>query len=269
MDYDPSKLAQLRERVYARHREGADLTASHAVQRPLLRFLPSPLAAIALVTVLCIALVLVFVTGGFSQSSRADGDADGASTTGKDADSSGQADSDQSQVSGPAAQASAQSSEPGVGPSGSASGTMVVQVSGAVKTPKVVKIPAGSRGVDAVDAAGGLAEKADLSSVNLAKPLSDGEHLHVAKVGEAPPAAAAAGMGGASAGPTGNAGAGCVNIQQADEATLQTLNGVGPALAKRILDYRASNPLRSPQDLQNVSGIGPKKFESLKEQLCP
>ena len=138
-------------------------------------------------------------------------------------------------------------------------GLVVVHVSGHVKQPGVYELDVGDRVSDAIDAAGGPSADADLDSINLARVLSDGEQIRVAAVGES----AAGGAGGAG---RAVGGGGAININSADAAALETLPGVGPVLASKIIAYRESNgPFKSPQDLDDVSGIGP----ALLEQIVP
>lgn len=145
-----------------------------------------------------------------------------------------------------------------------AGGTVLVHVTGAVRKPGIVSLPAGSRVLDAVAAAGGLTDDADPAAVNLARPVADGEQLVVLRVGEAPPAAAAA---GATAG--GGAAGGIVNLNTAAQADLETLPRIGPALAQRILDWRQANGrFAAVTDLLKVSGIGQKVFDGLKDRVA-
>lgn len=117
--------------------------------------------------------------------------------------------------------------------------TLLVHVSGAVAEPGLVELALGSRVVDAVDAAGGLLPDADEASVNLARPVQDGEHVVVAEVGEAAQDAR-------------------VDLNRADHAALESLPGIGPAIAARIVsDREANGPFSSLEDLGRVSGVGP------------
>ena len=147
-----------------------------------------------------------------------------------------------------------------VAPVGSASPAMlVVAVSGRVARPGLVRLPSGSRVADAIDAAGGALPGTDLSSINLARKVVDGELI---AVGITPPPAAAP-PGGASV-----AGGGQVNLNTATLADLETLPGVGEVLGQRILDYRTQHgQFRSVDDLKQVSGIGDAKFASLKDKV--
>jgi competence protein ComEA len=138
-----------------------------------------------------------------------------------------------------------------------ASGTAFVQVVGQVQRPGVYELPAGDRIVDAVAAAGGFTAKADQASLNLAQVISDGQQIVVGARGAVQ---ATAGVGA-----SGVATSGTVDINTADAVGLETLDGIGPALAQRIIAYRtAHNGFRSVNDLQNVTGIGPKKFAAIK-----
>lgn len=142
-------------------------------------------------------------------------------------------------------------------------GELFVHVSGAVVSPGLVTLAAGARVVDAIAAAGGLAPDGDPAGVNLARLVSDGEQLVVPKEGEVPPAAPT-GSGGGS----GAAGTGLVNINTAGQTELETLPRVGPALAQRILDWRAANGrFSAPTDLLKVAGIGDKVFDGLKDRV--
>jgi len=150
---------------------------------------------------------------------------------------------------------------PGAGASNgtpTSSGTVIyVHILGQVNVPGLYALHDGDRAVDVVAAAGGLTPSADPAALNLARFLSDGEQIIVPAVGESIPASTVAG-GGASGGK--------VNINTADEPTLETLPRVGPAMAARILAWRAANGrFTAIEDLMSVSGIGEKTFEGLKD----
>ncbi len=163
-------------------------------------------------------------------------------------------------ASGPPATSGAATSS-GSGP------LVVVHVVGQVRRPGLARLPAGSRVADAVGAAGGARPKADLAALNLARVLVDGEQIHVPKHGEvvsaAPPAA------GPSGGGVGGEGSGAlVNLNTADLAALDTLPGVGPVLASRILDWRTEHGrFASIDELAEVSGIGPKMLAQLTPKV--
>jgi competence protein ComEA len=165
-------------------------------------------------------------------------------------------------------------SVPGAGHSsvGQASSTtiatdVVVHVAGAVTKPGVQRLKAGSRVVDAVDAAGGAVPEADLGRINLAAVLEDGQQVYVPKVGESGGGAVAAG-GGSSGGADDAAGTGApVHLNTATESELEALPGIGPALAAAIVAYRTEHgPFSSVDDLLEVRGIGQAKLEALREQ---
>jgi competence protein ComEA len=142
-------------------------------------------------------------------------------------------------------------------------GQVVVHVAGEVRRPGVVRLPAGSRVEDAVRAAGGFTRKARSASVNLARPLVDGEQLVVLGRGD-PPALPGPGQGGAA--PTGAGGPGApVNLNTATLEQLDSLPGIGPVLAQRILDWRAAHgQFTAVDELSEVSGIGEATLEELR-----
>ena len=135
----------------------------------------------------------------------------------------------------------------------------LVHVAGAVRRPGVYRVPAGGRVQDAIRCAGGATRKANLDAINLAAPVQDGVQIVVP--GAAAPGAAAPGVpGGAAGGP--------INLNTATEAELETLDGVGPAIAGKIIDYRKQHGgFRSVEDLTQVSGIGPKRLAALKGKV--
>ncbi|MET0297798.1 MAG: ComEA family DNA-binding protein [Microbacterium sp.] len=140
-------------------------------------------------------------------------------------------------------------------PDAAAPASVYVHVSGAVTTPGLYVLDSASRVVDAIAAAGGFAEGADESAVNLARTLGDGEQLHVPVVGETPAATGA-----------GPAVDGRVNLNTADVAALDTLPRIGEAMAQRIIDWRDENGrFTSVEDLLAVPGIGDKMLESLRD----
>jgi competence protein ComEA len=132
---------------------------------------------------------------------------------------------------------------------------LVVHVAGMVISPGVYDLPEGSRTKDAVDAAGGPAQEADLNALNLAALLVDGQKVLVPKQGEV----ASGGAAGEATEPQGK-----VNLNMATEAQLQELPGIGPVLADRIVAYRQRKRFTSTRQLLEVEGIGQKKYDSLK-----
>ena len=158
------------------------------------------------------------------------------------------------------------------GPAGAAGGdvgVLYIHLVGEVEEPGVVELAAGSRVLDAIAAAGGATAAADLSTVNLARELSDGEQIVVYNAEEVAsgtvPGSATTGAGDPS-GAVG--GSGVINVNTADAATLQQLSGVGPALAERIILWREEHGrFSSVDDLLSVSGIGAKKLAGFREQV--
>jgi len=138
-----------------------------------------------------------------------------------------------------------------------ASPVVVVDVTGAVRRPGVYRLPAGARVQDAVRRAR-PARRADVSGVNLAARLVDGQQIVIPQRGAGAPAA-----------PTGGApsagGSTVVSINSGTLEQLETLDGIGPALAQRIIDYRtAHGGFRSLDELDQVSGIGPARLAALR-----
>ncbi len=143
---------------------------------------------------------------------------------------------------------------------------IMVDVKGAVISPGVYPAADGDRVMDVINKAGNFSPDADPNSVNLAQRVQDQMLIYVAFKGESkevtPSQSVLAGT------PDSAGGEGKVNINTAAEAELTTLNGIGPAKASAILQYREENgPFQSVEDLLNISGIGEKTFEKLKEQV--
>jgi competence protein ComEA len=143
---------------------------------------------------------------------------------------------------------------------------LYVHVAGAVRRPGLVRVPAGARVAEAVLRAGGPGGKADLTGVNLAAQVEDGQQVVVPVAGAVP-----GGTGGTAgtAGATGSGGVkpslGSATVEQLDE-----IDGIGPTLAERIVEYRTENGgFSSLDELQDVDGIGEKRLETLREALQP
>jgi competence protein ComEA len=143
---------------------------------------------------------------------------------------------------------------------------VVVHVVGAVKEPGLYTLPGGSRVGDVIAAAGGVTSEAAGEAVNLARVLVDGEQVFLpTKKQVAAGVAVPPGSAGAASG-AGTTAGGKVDLNRATAAELDTLPGVGPSTAQKIVDDRTKNgPFKKVEDLMRVTGIGPKKFESLKD----
>jgi competence protein ComEA len=143
------------------------------------------------------------------------------------------------------------------GPSGA---DLIVSVGGKVAHAGLVHLPPGARVADAIQAAGGPLPGTDVSLMNLARKVIDGEQI---LVGVTPPPGAAT---GAAAGRAGGPAGGSINLNSATLADLDKLPGVGPVLAQRILDARdAQGGFRTVGDLRKVDGIGDSRYQQLKD----
>lgn len=139
---------------------------------------------------------------------------------------------------------------------------VMVDVAGGVKTPGVYELPANSRVMDAIAAAGGAKPHTDTSDINLARIVKDGEQIYV----ESPDVSVA----NSKSLPVHKVKkrSGPININRATAGELDSLPGIGPVLASRIIDYRKTNgPFLSVDDLQKVSGIGSAKFAQFKSRV--
>jgi competence protein ComEA len=150
-----------------------------------------------------------------------------------------------------------------------------VHVAGAVRQPGLLKLPSGSRVATAVRRAGGPAPRADLSGVNLAARLEDGQQVLVPVRGAVAAAGAGApgavpGATGLGAAPPGAAGVPKASLGSATVEQLDQIDGIGPTLAQRIVEYRTEHGgFRSIGELREVEGIGEKRFETLRDALQP
>ena len=152
----------------------------------------------------------------------------------------------------------------------SSAAEVYVDVDGAVVSPGVYRLKEGARVSQAIDAAGGLTAEADVSGLNRASKVTDGQKIYVPTVGEQQAAAVTSGAdSGASPASGAGASSGLVNINTASAAELQTLSGIGPSMAQSIIDERTKNgAFTSVDDLMRVSGIGEKKFAKIKDCIC-
>ncbi|HET6493752.1 MAG TPA: helix-hairpin-helix domain-containing protein [Thermoleophilia bacterium] len=172
-------------------------------------------------------------------------------------------------VLAPAPSPSASATPLAIGGSPAAVAEVVVYVCGAVRSPGVIHLPQGARVADALEFAGGATGKAELAAVNLAARVADGQQIVV------PERAASGGGGSTTATPSGAEGSATggtatalVNINTASLVELETLPGVGPATAQKIVDYRtAQGGFKTIDDLKNVSGIGDARFAAIKDAI--
>ena len=155
-----------------------------------------------------------------------------------------------------------------------------VYITGAVNKPGVYNFPEGSRIFQVIEAAGGFTPKADIAALNLADTFTDAQHIHIPVKGERPRITQNTNTNAdtythitvqpqnsqSNAKSSGNGE--LVDVNNASESELQRLTGVGPAIAKRIYEYRQKNGrFKSAEELVNVRGIGPAKLEKMRSQI--
>ena len=148
----------------------------------------------------------------------------------------------------------------GSSPKASAAAEVYVDVDGAVVSPGVYRLKDGAR----------VAQAIDVTGLNRASKVTDGQKIHVPTVGEQQASIAEAGVDGGVSASSGAGGAtGLVNINTASAEELQTLSGIGPSMAQSIIDERTKNgAFSSVDDLMRVSGIGEKKLAKIKDCIC-
>ena len=153
---------------------------------------------------------------------------------------------------------------------------IAVHIMGAVKNEGIVELNEGARVSDAINSAGGLAEDADMSKINLAYVLEDGVKIRIPSINdehteeyittdgvEIVESSSQTTQNG------GNSKSGLININTANETELDSLPGIGPSIAAKIINYREENgAFASIEDIKNVNGIGDSKFEELKDLIC-
>lgn len=143
---------------------------------------------------------------------------------------------------------------------------VVVHVVGEVKEPGVYDLPANSRVTDAIEAAGGATKDADLTSINLARVLFDGEQIFIGNINSAAAPSTSSSSSSSSSSSTNPAGR--ININMANAAQLDQLPGISPVIAGRIVEYRNQNgPFRQLTDLKQVSGIGDAIYDKIKDLI--
>lgn len=142
---------------------------------------------------------------------------------------------------------------------------IIVHVTGAVPRPGVYALPKGARIQDAVSAAGGFLAEANKEALNLAQELEDGQKLEIPFLEGFSPVLPTPAVVNAPVSPEDTD---LININTASALELETLPGVGPTLAQRIVQYREQNgPFLSTEDIINVSGVGPGTYERIKDLI--
>lgn len=148
---------------------------------------------------------------------------------------------------------------------------IMVHISGQVKNPGIVQVKSGKRLIDAVELLGGLTEDADGDRINLAKKLQDEEKIYIPKIGEEVELALALIETPSTTSETprgaGQDVSGKIDINTCTKEMLNTLPGIGEVLSNRIMEYRETTIFKTIEDIMNVSGIGAKKFEGIKELI--
>ncbi|MGN1310360.1 MAG: helix-hairpin-helix domain-containing protein [Clostridia bacterium] len=147
---------------------------------------------------------------------------------------------------------------------------IILHITGAVKNPGIVQIEEGARLIDAIEAAGGTTENADTSKINLAYILSDGQKIYIPSfLDEKIENYVEDNVGENIIIENTNSNMNLVNINTATQTELETLTGIGPSLALKIINYRKENgKFKTIEDIKNVSGIGDSKFEAIKNEIC-
>jgi len=144
-----------------------------------------------------------------------------------------------------------------------------IHVTGQVNNPGVIELEVGARISDAIEKAGGLTETSNLKDVNLAYNLEDGQKLYIPSIEENNTLYIKEGIDDSIVETTTLSSSNkIININKASEAELQEIPGIGPAMAQKIINYRDENgKFKTIEDIKNVSGIGDKKFENIKEYI--
>lgn len=148
---------------------------------------------------------------------------------------------------------------------------IVIHVTGEVKKQGIVKVEEGSRISDAIDAAGGITSEADLSKINLAYLVQDGQKINVPNINNEDNLKTIVEDAGENVieDNSSTSKQEKVNINTASQTELETLNGIGPSTALKVINYREENgKFEKIEDIKNVPGIGDAKFESLKDSIC-
>ncbi len=145
---------------------------------------------------------------------------------------------------------------------------ILVHVSGCVKNNTVVSLPEGSRINDAIEAAGGLTSDADLTNINLAYILEDGEKIYIPKKGEEESQNSTVNSEISNTNSSSLKEFSKININKATQTELETIPGIGPSTALKIINYREENgKFKSIEEIKNISGIGDAKYENIKEYV--
>ena len=148
--------------------------------------------------------------------------------------------------------------------------TIMVHIDGEVVTPGIISLKAGSRIADAIQACGGTTDISDISKINLAYELKDGQKVYIPSIYDVEDVEYIQNDAGNNVIiPDTSSSSALVNINSATQAELETLPGIGPSTAAKIIDYRNKNgDFKNIEDIMNVSGIGESKFNNIKDYIC-
>lgn len=146
---------------------------------------------------------------------------------------------------------------------------IIIHVTGEVKEQGIVEVHEGARISDVIKEAGGVTDQADLSKINLAYEVQDGQKIYVPNMNDQADLENISKDAGESVLESNSEKLDKVNINTALQTELETLNGIGPSTALKIINYRQENgDFKKIEDIKNVPGIGEAKFESLKNSIC-
>lgn len=140
--------------------------------------------------------------------------------------------------------------------------TIFIHISGQVYNPGLIELPRGSRINDAVELAGGLKKDSDIDKINLALILEDEDKVYIPKVGEENNVEETISSISSNDSQTGN-----IDINNCTKEILCSLPGIGEVTAQKIIDYRNQTKFKKIEDIMEVSGIGDKKFEAIKDLI--
>ncbi|MGN1301448.1 MAG: helix-hairpin-helix domain-containing protein [Clostridia bacterium] len=147
---------------------------------------------------------------------------------------------------------------------------IILHITGEVNSPGIIEIEEGARLADAIEAAGGLTENADINKINLAYVVKDGQKINIPNVNSVDTSSYITdNIGENIIIEDINSNTNLVNINTATQTELETLTGIGPSTALKIIKYREENgKFKTIEDIKNVSGIGDSKFEAIKDEIC-
>ena len=146
---------------------------------------------------------------------------------------------------------------------------IVVHITGEIENEGIIEIEKDSRIADVIDEAGGITSEADLSKVNLAYTVKDGQKIYIPNVNDKKNEEYITEDAGEEVIVEGEQITDKVNINTAKQTELETLSGIGPSTALKIINYRQENgDFKTIEDIKNVPGIGDSKFENIKESIC-